>query len=85
MVVPQDTNLSRAAKAASILDNFLKLFSYQSQGHLDFSFINGTRVFLILWIILANSALIRFFTIKNVADSERIQESTGYTTIMASA
>lgn len=83
--LPEETTFHKVGKSLGFVENFTKLFSFKSHGHIDFAIYNGTRVFLIVWIIVGQSYLIRFGSIKNVADKTTIETTAGYSTIAATS
>ncbi|EAS05424.2 acyltransferase family protein (macronuclear) [Tetrahymena thermophila SB210] len=83
--LPQESRLVKIGRAFGIVENFNKLFTFKNQGHIDFAIINGTRVFCIVWIIIGQSYLIRFGSVKNIYDKGDIQSSAGYSTIAATS
>ncbi|KAL4461156.1 hypothetical protein ABPG72_015800 [Tetrahymena utriculariae] len=83
--LPEESRFVKIGRAFGIVENFNKLFTFKNQRHIDFAIIYGTKVFCIVWIILGQSYLIRFGSIKNIADKNSIQSSAGYSTIAATS
>lgn len=75
----------KVGKSLGFVENFNKLFTFKTQGHIDFAIFNGTRFMCMVWIIIGQSYLIRFGSVKNIADKNTIETTAGYSTIAATA